>query len=170
MITVDSALSTTSENPVQNKVINSQLQNKVDTGDILTTKESIINATEDQSGKLPTVEHVKDYVDTRVTSVSGMVKFKEAGEDYNLAVNDTTLTLKFNDSFKSQKLKFVKIDDTFTKTNSITGNLNITDGSLIQIGYIDNKKLVLTEPVWVEIQSATVGGLPVKRPVVNYSI
>lgn len=79
-----------------------------------------------------------------------MVKFNPSENTYKLEVSSDKITMSFKGTFKST-VKFVKIDGTFKKGSEITDSLNIDNGSLVQIGYKDIDKLVVTEPAWVEI-------------------
>ena len=55
-VSVDNSLSSTSKIPVQNKVIYSQLHDKVGIGSILNTTQSIVNTQTDHNYKLPALK------------------------------------------------------------------------------------------------------------------
>lgn len=107
----------------------------------------------------------KDYIDSKLTTVSsGMVKFDNSTDtyDFTLENNGTTdITLNFSTSYQSI-VKFVKVNGIVCLVDPNTGNFGdnnkIPNGSLVQIGYKNGGKLAITEPVWVEIITAGMGG------------
>lgn len=113
IITVDSALSTTSENPVQNKVINTALGNKQDTISDLTTIRS--NATAGKSAS----DTIATYGDIVSHNVSEFQEKLIAGNNISIAADGKTISAT---------------DTTYTAGTNITitnGVISSTAGGLV---------------------------------------
>lgn len=115
-VTVDSTLSSTSENPVQNKVINSALNAKADSSDIPTKTSDLTNdgasgtSTYVEADELATVATTGDYDDltnkptipTAGTITSGSTGYATGGDVYNAIGNVETILSTLNNGGGAQ--------------------------------------------------------------------
>lgn len=108
-ITVDSALSSTSENPVQNKVINSALGNKAD--------KSTVNTL---SGKVSTLESQMVSMPADISAMGGSTSYKLTLEDADGSTLGAGATIN---QATSTNVGVVKLDSSVTASgaNPVTG-------------------------------------------------
>ena len=122
-ITVDSELSTTSENPVQNKVITNALNDKADESALSTVAKT--GNYDDLSNK-PVLDFVKVTTDKGTASASTMDKlFIEVGANKT----DAYYTVENNGTYSWKKFDEDILDDLSISWNDITNKPNLFSGN-----------------------------------------
>ena len=128
-VTVDSALSSTSTNPVQNKVINAALDAKADTDDILVTvgdytaitgRENLVVIDPDgEDAYISEVDIVKSYADKAAESASSAKGYND-----NITTTISTVTLKVDSAVTTANSAETKANSAETKANSAQTTAN----------------------------------------------
>lgn len=139
-ITVDSALSTTSENPVQNKVITSALNNKVNSSDLAEVATSgsftdLVNVP-----PFPTVNNATLTIQKNGTTVNTFTANSSTDKTANITVPTKTSDITNDSGFitaiptaSASTLGGIKVGDglDITNTGVLSTELSIEDGSTV---------------------------------------
>lgn len=107
-IIVDDTLSSTSENPVQNKVINEALEGKVSTSDVV----SVISATD--GSKIPTSQAIIDYVEENGGGV--------ASKDIAVTLLSTGWAVGENSTLNTQTVNVIEMREGVTPLIFLKGD------------------------------------------------
>ena len=140
-ISVDSALSATSENPVQNKVITNALNSKQDTitQDTTLKAKTLIAENLNITGKRFILQDIafSDNGNKLTISNTRNASIVLNGVDIGTADNDAVNVSQLNEELDEKQEKFVTLDITNKKINldpTEYNTIGVTDGSLISFG------------------------------------
>lgn len=148
-ITIDSAMSTTSENAVQNKVITAALDDKVDKvqGKVLSDN----NYTTAEKDKLAGIDNGAEVNDISTISVNGVNVPADVNKNVNLQISSGTVifgTTDPNPNIGSDNDRYVKVSTTdFGKSFRIHTTSVSTTAASINIDTIENGVVVSTDEV-----------------------
>ena len=137
-VTVDSELSTTSTNPVQNKVVTSAVQNKADIQTVSALSDAVNGLDSDVQGLQTTVQSKADTA--TVTALSGTVSnLSDSAQQYMEYTNATITNLRNNKADKSYvDDELAKKADTQTVT-ALSGTVTGLQTSKADKSYVDTQ-------------------------------